>query len=201
MTEYIGDFYDPEYAYLNDFTDMIPQCQYYEDGFLLLVATLSNLTFLESASVELMRRHRTLARIIAAIKSKPDFSIFVLDHVSRTISPSNTTIKFNFSATSKVFCAFQFLKLKLGCWVKLFQVSTILANAAGSERCRKEIIRCGGVVTLLCFIQQRPSPFESAAEIAACERLQQRSTVAISRYLNSTHSFPQQLKFNSKRAT
>ena len=62
--------------------DMIPQCQYYEDSFLLIVAALSNLTFLETSSTELIRHYRGLSRIIKAVKAKPDYSVFVLDHVS-----------------------------------------------------------------------------------------------------------------------
>ena len=60
---------------------MISYCHAHEDGFLLTMAAISNLTFLEVSSLDLLRRHRTIYLIINVIKAKPDFSIFVLDHV------------------------------------------------------------------------------------------------------------------------
>jgi hypothetical protein len=53
---------------------------------------------------------------------------------------------------------------------------------AGVESCRDCIVKSGGIQTLLKFLHKRPTPsLESAAEIMACERVQQKSTIAISR--------------------
>jgi len=55
---------------------------------------------------------------------------------------------------------------------------------AGVESVRGDIVKAGGVEALLEFLQRRPgSPGkDSASEIMACERVQQKSTIAISRY-------------------
>jgi len=53
-----------------------------QDGFLLTMAAISNLTFLELTSIELLRAYGTIGRIISAVQSKTDFSIFIKDHVS-----------------------------------------------------------------------------------------------------------------------
>lgn len=53
---------------------------------------------------------------------------------------------------------------------------------AGVESCRDCIVKSGGIHALLKFLQKRPTPtLESAAEIMACERVQQKSTIAMSR--------------------
>lgn len=130
------------------FVDLIGEFKTDEEPFLLIVAAISNLTFLEVASTEHLKRCRTVSFLIDAVRNRP-YSVFVLDHVA-----------------------------------------TILANMAGVESCRQEIVQCGGIDAILHFLQQRPnssssgpnSPkMESASAITACERLQQKSTIALSR--------------------
>jgi len=54
---------------------------------------------------------------------------------------------------------------------------------AAVESCRPEIVHANGIVVLLKFLQKRPSlHIDSTAEISACERLQQKSTIALSRF-------------------
>ncbi|XP_013771875.1 uncharacterized protein LOC106457037 isoform X2 [Limulus polyphemus] len=61
------------------------------------------------------------------------------------------------------------------------QVATVMANMAASSNSREEVVNSGAVVLLLCFLQARSSKFHSQAEIAACERVQQKSAIALSR--------------------
>lgn len=61
------------------------------------------------------------------------------------------------------------------------QVSTVLANLAAFPECRASVLQPGGLVLLLCFLQVRPSLVQRDAEIAACERVQQKSAIALSR--------------------
>ncbi|ODN02494.1 Protein inscuteable [Orchesella cincta] len=125
-------------------TNLIREFKTEEEPFLLIVAAISNLTFLEVSSTLYLKNCRCVSYLIDAVKGNPSFSVFVLDHVA-----------------------------------------TIMANMAGVESCRHDIIQCGGMDALLHFLQQRPSAkLESVSAITACERLQQKSTIAISRLCN-----------------
>ncbi|CAL8105012.1 unnamed protein product [Orchesella dallaii] len=125
-------------------TNLIREFKTEEEPFLLIVAAISNLTFLEVSSTQYLKNCHSVSYLIDAVKGNPSFSVFVLDHVA-----------------------------------------TIMANMAGVESCRQDIIQCGGMEALLHFLQQRPSgKAESVSAITACERLQQKSTIAISRLCN-----------------
>lgn len=130
-------------------TNLVQQVATEEEHFLLVVAAISNLTFLEVSSTEYLNSCGTVNHLISAVRSKT-FSVFVLDHVA-----------------------------------------TILANMAGMEGCRGDIITAGGIDCLLQFLQQKPASAPGQASqapamsaITACERLQQKSTIALSRLAN-----------------
>lgn len=61
------------------------------------------------------------------------------------------------------------------------QVATVLANLVALSECRTSVLEAGGLVLLLCFLQVRPSLVMRDAEVAACERVQQKSAIALSR--------------------
>nr|CAD7461562.1 unnamed protein product [Timema tahoe] len=61
------------------------------------------------------------------------------------------------------------------------QAATLLANMAAVPESRPYLAEQRAVVGLLCFLQIRHSPLQRAAEIAAAERVQQKSAIAISR--------------------
>ncbi|XP_076304456.1 uncharacterized protein LOC143222211 isoform X2 [Tachypleus tridentatus] len=61
------------------------------------------------------------------------------------------------------------------------QVATVMVNMAGSSNSREEVVNSGALILLLYFLQARSSKFHSQAEIAACERVQQKSAIALSR--------------------
>ena len=75
----------------------------------------------------------------------------------------------------------------------LFQVAAVLANMAARADCRDEVVRCGGLPALLGFLRARapgqaPKAQQQAghrpedyAQVAATERVQQKSAIAISR--------------------
>ncbi|NXB49959.1 INSC protein, partial [Leucopsar rothschildi] len=60
------------------------------------------------------------------------------------------------------------------------QVVTILANMSVLDQCASEIIQGNGVQLLMEMLCEKPSS-GSAAEIAACERVQQKSAVTLAR--------------------
>lgn len=64
------------------------------------------------------------------------------------------------------------------------QIVTIIANLVAFANCKKPILEPGGVVLLLCFLQVRPCLLHQPAEIAACERVQQKAAIALSRLCN-----------------
>lgn len=61
------------------------------------------------------------------------------------------------------------------------QIVTVLANMSAVQGYRSELIDNGGIVLLLCYLQERPTVVYSKAELAACERVQQKSAIAIAR--------------------
>ena len=52
---------------------------------------------------------------------------------------------------------------------------------ATREHSRYDIIAYNGVPLLVSFLQQRPSSCRQEAEVAACERLQQKAAIALTR--------------------
>ncbi|XP_069679200.1 protein inscuteable homolog [Periplaneta americana] len=61
------------------------------------------------------------------------------------------------------------------------QAATLLANMAAVPESRPHLAEQRAVVALLCFLQIRHSPLQRAPEIAAAERVQQKSAIALSR--------------------
>lgn len=52
---------------------------------------------------------------------------------------------------------------------------------ATTELSRHDIIACSGIPLLIDYLQQRPSECKQEAEVAACERLQQKAAIALTR--------------------
>ena len=67
------------------------------------------------------------------------------------------------------------------------QVATVLANMAASVECRGEVVMHGGLQVLLMFLRSAKAPLisedrpEDYALMAATERVQQKSAIALSR--------------------
>jgi hypothetical protein len=61
------------------------------------------------------------------------------------------------------------------------QIATILANMAAVYSVRADLVSHGSLVTLLSFLQQKPSPLQRPAEITASERVLKKSAIALSR--------------------
>ncbi|KAJ9586996.1 hypothetical protein L9F63_019414, partial [Diploptera punctata] len=61
------------------------------------------------------------------------------------------------------------------------QAATLIANMAAVPESRPHLADQRAVVALLCFLQIRHSPLQRAPEIAAAERVQQKSAIALSR--------------------
>ncbi|KAL5009728.1 hypothetical protein ScPMuIL_012033 [Solemya velum] len=68
------------------------------------------------------------------------------------------------------------------------QIATILANMAAVDSCRNNIIRSNGVEALLGFLYKRPSCYPSPAHMSACERVQQKAAIALSRLCRDSQS-------------
>ncbi|KAM7298300.1 hypothetical protein ISCGN_018903 [Ixodes scapularis] len=61
------------------------------------------------------------------------------------------------------------------------QVATILANVSAGKYCHADIVDTGALVQLICYLQVRPSSLFSTGETDACERVQQKSAIALAR--------------------
>ena len=70
------------------------------------------------------------------------------------------------------------------------QVATVLANMAALENCSSEITENKGVELLVHFLKERPSSYKSDAEIAACERVQQKAAIALTRLCRDPGNAP-----------
>ncbi|XP_067000307.2 protein inscuteable homolog [Anabrus simplex] len=66
------------------------------------------------------------------------------------------------------------------------QAATLLANMSAVPESRRPLADQRAVVALLCFLQIRHSPLQRAPEIAAAERLQHKSAIALSRLCSDT---------------
>ena len=49
------------------------------------------------------------------------------------------------------------------------------------ESSRQDILRYSGISLLIDHLQQRPSQFKFEAEVSACERVQQKAAIALTR--------------------
>ena len=58
---------------------------------------------------------------------------------------------------------------------------TVLANMAGVDSCWCEIVNNHGIEVLVRFLYEPEPQFGSEAELAACERLHQKSAIALTR--------------------
>ena len=54
------------------------------------------------------------------------------------------------------------------------------------DGCRDSIISCKGLELCLELLNEHPSSYTSAAEISACERVQQKAAIALSRLCRNT---------------
>ncbi|KAL4233063.1 hypothetical protein ACF0H5_007749 [Mactra antiquata] len=61
------------------------------------------------------------------------------------------------------------------------QIATVLANMATTGSSRRDIIIYNGIPLLITYLQQQPSQYKQEAEISACERLQQKAAIALTR--------------------
>ncbi|XP_076348836.1 uncharacterized protein LOC143246267 [Tachypleus tridentatus] len=59
------------------------------------------------------------------------------------------------------------------------QVMTVISNMAASQDCGKEVIDSGAVELLIHFLQAQPPKSQSQAELAACERMQEKSAIVL----------------------
>ncbi len=75
------------------------------------------------------------------------------------------------------------------------QLTTILANMALLENCRKEIADFNGLNLLMEFLNEKPSNYFTngancnsviESDLSACERVQQKASIAISRFCKET---------------
>ncbi|XP_052277363.1 protein inscuteable homolog [Dreissena polymorpha] len=61
------------------------------------------------------------------------------------------------------------------------QIATILANMATTDLSRRDIISYNGIPLLIHYLEQRPADCRQDAEVSACERLQQKAAIALTR--------------------
>jgi len=65
--------------------------------------------------------------------------------------------------------------------MSLFQIVTVLANMAQSTSCFTDIVDNEGLSLLVNFLNIRPNAKLTEAELAACERVHQKSAIALTR--------------------
>ena len=126
-------------------------------------AALANLTFMDSNVVPLLKNFNTAKILVAAINKQQN----------------SGDIKNNLNL----------LKQKIPLSVSIYiqdQVAAVLANMAAHAECRTEVVKHGGLPLLLQFllaeapVLTEPKP-EEYAQMAATERVLQKSAIAISR--------------------
>ncbi|XP_061185599.1 protein inscuteable homolog [Saccostrea echinata] len=61
------------------------------------------------------------------------------------------------------------------------QVATILANMVAVDVCRQDVVTSGGIDICLELLHESPLDYKTPAEIAACERVQQKAAIALTR--------------------
>ena len=65
------------------------------------------------------------------------------------------------------------------------QIATVLANVASEKACHRDVVECGGLTVLLSLLQLRPNALQKQVEVDICERIQQKSAIALARLCNS----------------
>lgn len=65
------------------------------------------------------------------------------------------------------------------------QVATVLANVASEKACHRDVVECGGLTVLLSLLQLRPNMLQKQVEVDICERIQQKSAIALARLCTS----------------
>ena len=63
----------------------------------------------------------------------------------------------------------------------VLQIVTVLANMAQSSSCFNEIVDNDGLALLINFLNITPNSKLTEAELAACERVHQKSAIALTR--------------------
>lgn len=60
-------------------------------------------------------------------------------------------------------------------------MATILANMVAADSCRHDVVDCGGIDICLELLNESPLDYKTPSEIAACERVQQKAAIALTR--------------------
>ena len=145
------------------------------ETFLLSTAALANLTFMEASVVPLLRNFSTAKVLVSAINKQ---------HGPTTSSRNSP----NLAQQQK-------RPLAVSIYIQ-DQVAAVLANMAANVDCRAEVVKHGGLPLLLQFLLAEPAPAtatstdlkaEDYAQLAATERVLQKSAIAISRYVLCFH--------------
>jgi len=142
------------------------------ETFLLSTAALANLTFMEASVVPLLRNFNTAKVLVSAINKQQGPT------KSRNSPPGQQQ---------------QQRPLSVSIYIQ-DQVAAVLANMAANVDCRSEVVKHGGLPLLLQFLLAEPVPQTTApssdlkaedyAQMAATERVLQKSAIAISRLCN-----------------
>lgn len=126
------------------------------ETFLLSSAALANLTFMEANVVPLLKTYNTAKILVTAINKQQGSEKGQKRPLSVSIYIQD-------------------------------QVAAVLANMAANVECRSEVVKHGGLPLLLQFLMAQPPTGlndlkpEDAAQMAATERVLQKSAIAISR--------------------
>ena len=145
------------------------------ETFLLSTAALANLTFMEASVVPLLRNFSTAKVLVSAINKQ---------HGPTTSSRNSPN-----SAQQ------QQRPLAVSIYIQ-DQVAAVLANMAANVDCRAEVVKHGGLPLLLQFLLAEATTATSTdlkaedyAQLAATERVLQKSAIAISRYVQTLYLF------------
>ena len=144
------------------------------ETFLLSTAAIANLTFMEASVVPLLKNYNTAKILVNAVNQQQQgYSKANKGHNSNNNQQNNNPLTVSIYIQD--------------------QVAAVLANMAANADCRCEVVKHGGVPLLLHFLMaQIPmknnnnSPDlkpEDYAQMAATERVLQKSAIAISRYV------------------
>jgi hypothetical protein len=95
-------------------------------------------------------------------------------------------------STTQVLIENYYLKSYCSIFIK-DQLTTIMANMALLESCRKELADFNGLTLLAEFLHEPPVNYSNdQAELNACERVQQKAAIALSRF-SKEEKYAQQL--------
>ena len=140
------------------------------ETFLLSTAAIANLTFMEATVVPLLKTYNTAKILVHAVNQQQ------MSSSVQTSGGSSSTFK---SPSTKA------KPLSVSIYIQ-DQVAAVLANMAANADCRTEVVKHGGLPILLQFLMaQVPNSNdlkpEDYAQMAATERVLQKSAIAISR--------------------